>query len=69
MITKVNGVTSWDREDFKEYHVTGVDTDGRRFKTMVYTNWHHVRMINLYRGTFWGVKPDGKRVKLQEVYN
>ena len=67
-ISKVNGVTSWDREDFKEYHITGTDVNGKRFK-IVLTNWLHARHYNIFRGTFWGVKPDGKRVKLQEVYN
>lgn len=68
MIIKINGVTSWDAGDFVEYHVTGVDTNGKRFK-IVTTDWNHARGINLYRGNKWGVKPDGTRMKLTEVYN
>ena len=68
MITKINGVTSWDAGDFTEYHVTGVDTSGKRFK-IVTESWPYASGINLYRGTKWGVKPDGSRIRLTEVYN
>jgi len=65
---KESGQISWDADDFVTYEVTGVDVYGKRFK-MRSDNWHHVRMINLYRGTRWGVKSDGRRVKLQKVYS
>lgn len=67
MIRKTSeGIISWDSGDFVEYHVTGVDVYGKRFKIKT-TNWHHAKGINLFSGTKWGVKPDGKRMKLQVV--
>jgi hypothetical protein len=50
------------------FDVTGVCVDGSRFKQ------HHSNVcmafgINLWRGSVWGVKADGKRTKLKSVYN
>lgn len=62
------GQVSWNRDDFTEYHLTGIDVYGKRYKRVV-KRWEHVWHYNIYRGTCWGVKPDGKRVRLVEYYN
>ncbi len=59
--------------DYKEFHVTGVDTNGKRFK-LTFTGNHAGAMIalsiNLYHGSVWGVLFDnGKRRLLKRVYN
>jgi hypothetical protein len=69
MITKENGIISWDLTDFVEYHVTGVDRWGKRFRCMRYEQWCWANRVNIYRGTKWGVLPSGRRVKIQEVWN
>lgn len=56
------------KEKFVSYHVTGVTRDGKRFK-IVTKSEIHAAGINLWRGTKWGVRNDGTRKKLQEVYN
>ena len=53
---------------FKEFHVTGVNTRGKRFK-IVARSWAYANAINLYRGHVWGVLESGKRIMLKEVYN
>lgn len=53
---------------FIEYHVTGVDRNGKRFK-IVTKSAMYANGINVWRGTKWGVLATGKRVKLVEVYN
>ena len=69
MITKTrDGLVTWDADDFIEYHITGVDVNHKRFKR-VCRRWEHARHYNIHRGTCWGVRADGTRVKLQEVYN
>jgi len=57
-----------DIEVFNKFHVTGVTTDGKRFK-IVTSDVRYARGINLWRGTKWGVREDGTRKKLVEVYN
>ncbi len=51
------------------YEVTGVDVHGRRFPVKRFNRLTHARCINLYRGTVWERKPDGKRVALWRVWN
>ena len=42
----------------------------RNFPAIHTTNFHHARMINLWRGTVWGLDAyTGKWRKLWEVYN
>jgi len=55
-------------ETYVSYEVTGVDRYGKRFK-MSGLNAFHCRCINLWRGTKWGVRKDGTRKKLVEIYN
>ena len=54
---------------FKEFHVTGTDIAGRRFKRMTFSSFHTANMINLWCGSVWGIKEDGKRKLLKRVYN
>jgi hypothetical protein len=53
--------------------VTGVLRNGRRFKPMVYMNTPLGRMtafgINLWRGSIWGERSNGKRFLIKRVYN
>ena len=51
----------------KEYHVTGVDVHGKRFK-LVYSSYMQAMCINLHRGSVWGVE-NGKRELLSRVCN
>lgn len=55
-------------EKFVCFHVTGVETNGKRFK-IVTKNAVYASGINLWRGTKWGVRKDGTRKKLVEIYN
>jgi hypothetical protein len=50
-----------------EYHVTGVDRSGRRFK-IVCKNRMHAEGINLWKGTVWRVVC-GYRKAIKRVYN
>lgn len=52
--------------DFVKYHITGKTTDGKRFKS-IYSNFFMADCINLFCGTLFGVKADGKRVILKRV--
>jgi len=54
---------------FKEFHVTGVLRNGRRFKTMKFSSYNTAICINLWRGSVWGVKEDGSRKLLKRSYN
>ncbi len=55
-------------EEFVEFHVTGVDVYGKRFKQVhKYARWAFG--VNLYKGTVWGVLPTGRRIKLKEAWN
>jgi hypothetical protein len=55
--------------DFKEFHVTGrLYNSTKRFKH-VYTDYRTAMMINLWNGSVFGVKHNGKRVLLERVYN
>jgi hypothetical protein len=53
--------------EYTQYHVTGVDKAGKRFK-FVYTNLMQADSINLYRGSVWELK-SGKRKLLKRVTN
>jgi len=59
---------SASKSKYANYHVTGVLIDGRRFKTVT-GNFYHAMGINLWRGSVWGVKPDGSRKLLKRVRN
>ncbi len=50
------------------YHITGVDTKGKRFR-IITDNVIHAQGINLYRGSKWEILPNGKRKLLVRVYN
>lgn len=57
-------------EKFNGFHVTGVTTDGRRFRQNYSKEGAWVAFgVNLWRGSVWGVLPDGKRKLLKRVYN
>lgn len=51
------------------FEITGTLRNGRRFKPMVFDSFRSASMINLYSGSIWGVKQDGKRKLLRRVYN
>lgn len=63
-----NQVATWDGSQAKHYEVTGVDRYGKRFKR---TNLTYLQMMNLniWRGTKWLVRYDGKRERVTTVYN
>lgn len=63
-----SGLISWDNADVQEYHVTGVDRSGKRFK-IVTKNWWQASAINVWRGTRWAVGHDGKRHRIQTIRN
>ena len=54
---------------FKEFHVTGIRLNGRRFKTMTFGSFKAADMINIYTGSVWGVQENGQRKLLKRVYN
>ena len=54
---------------FVEFHVTGVDVRGRRFKKKVFQSFYAASMINLWKGSVWGVLENGRRKLLKRVYN
>ena len=54
------------------FEVTGVDTNNKRFKQSYggsRSGFMAMNGINLYRGTKWARLENGKRIKLNEVYN
>ena len=54
---------------FKEFHVTGKQANGKRFKKMKFSSFISANMINLYNGSVWGVQENGTRKLLKRVYN
>ena len=54
---------------FVEFHVTGIDARGRRFKKRVFRSFYAANMINLWEGSVWGVLENGRRKLLKRVYN
>ena len=54
---------------FKEFHVTGINFCGRRFKKLTFGSFKTANMINLYSGSVWGVTESGKRKLIKRVYN
>jgi len=56
------------KDKFVSFEVTGVDCSGKRFKRTGLTAFH-ARCINVWQGTKWGVRADGTRKKLVEIYN
>jgi len=57
----------WTQQAGDVYHVTGVDTRGRRFKITT-ASWLHARGINVWNGSRWLVR-DGRRTLIERVYN
>jgi hypothetical protein len=55
------------RMAFQYFVVTGVLTNGRRFKAKMYYNWKWANSINLYKGSVWGVGANGRRTLLKRV--
>ena len=53
---------------FKEFHVTGMSKDGKRF-ILVLNSFQAAVNINLYQGSVWGVNEKGKRTLLKRVFN
>ena len=52
----------------RRFKVTGVLTNGRRFKAIHTNNIIHATSINLYRGTVW--EHDGERWRvMRRVWN
>jgi len=51
------------------YEVTGVLTNGRRFKKMTFEKLSHALQINLYRGSVWKRNEDGTRTLLHRRWN
>lgn len=51
------------------YKVTGVLRNGRRFKAIHTTNWHHAMCINLWRGNVWEQDTEGHWHRIKEVWN
>jgi len=43
-----------DTKKYSKYKVTGVTTDGRRFKPKIYSHPHWAFGINLWKGSVWG---------------
>jgi hypothetical protein len=63
----INGRVEWDHKEGDVYIATGITVDGKKFK-MESKSWWYINGINLYRGTKW-LKRDGKKYKIQAVYN
>lgn len=59
---------SWQPQPGDSYVVTGVLTNGRRFRPIRTDNWAYANGINLWRGTKWLVR-NGKRHVIVRYYN
>lgn len=55
--------------EYIRYEVTGVDRNGKRFKTIRCRSLSLARSYNIYRGIVWGITPAGNRKQLFQVYN
>jgi hypothetical protein len=57
-------------QSFSQFHVTGITTDGKRFKR-IYSgkDYFYAFGINLWRGSVWGVDIAGNRKLLKRVFN
>lgn len=62
------GNKTWTADDVARYEVTGVDRNGKRFK-IVTSTWQHANGINVWRGSKWLVRHDGKRELIQSILN
>lgn len=64
---------TYTHKELKKYvslHVTGIDRAGKRFKFEYDTTNGGIMTafgINLWSGSVWGVKPNGKRKLLKRV--
>jgi len=59
-----------DLAQFDHYKVTGLNAySTKRFKAIVTDDVRHAMGINLWRGTVWGVRPNGTRKTLRKVWN
>jgi len=57
----------WAHEKTDTYHITGLTTNGHRFR-IITNNPFHAMGINLYRGSVWLVR-NGKRSLVKRVFN
>ena len=62
------GTVTWEHEAGDMYVATGVGTNGQRLPAVRSRSWRHISGINQYRGNKW-LERDGKRYKIQSVYN
>lgn len=61
------GKKTFDLDQFKSYQITGILTNGKRFKPIQYSDVQWAMGINLYNGSIWGIKSDNKRVLLKRI--
>lgn len=54
--------------NYTAFIVTGKTTSGKRFK-LTYRNALSAFGINLWRGSVWGLLPNGKRKLLKRIMN
>lgn len=62
-------MTLEELNSFTSFIVTGVLYRGGRFPAIHTTNFHYAMCINLWRGTVWGVLPNGRRRRIKQVCN
>lgn len=65
-IERSNGRAEWTPIAGDTYVVTGVTTDGRRFRRQ--GPWSTIGQINLWRGNRWLLR-DGRKYLIQSVTN
>ena len=58
----------YSTKDFISYLCIGKDREGKRFRKE-YLNYIHANGINMWKGNMYGIKLNGKRVKLKSVVN
>lgn len=54
---------------FVKFEVTGKHYNSNKRFGLTYHNYAQAMMINLWKGSVWGVLPDGTRKLLKRVYN
>ena len=64
MKTYNNYIEEEVKQDKKQFVITGVDANGKRFKPIKTNTPQH---YNIYKGSLWKIKEDGKR-KLVKRY-
>ena len=53
-------------KDKKEFVITGVDRNGRRFEPIKTNTPQH---YNIWKGSLWRIQEDGNRKLVQRYYN